>query len=102
MGRTKAKTFKRARGTRESVADPRGLGEYEIAAEFHDLEEGKALCRNVGAIRMVDRLELVNVYIDFGPIRVSRAGRFDLIVFVNGQEVDQLSIAVDDTTTRGR
>ena len=79
-----------------------GQGDYEIAAEFHDLEDGKALCRNVGAFRMGDRLELVNVYFDFGPIAVSHAGRFYLIVFVNGQEVDQLSIAVHDITIGGR
>jgi hypothetical protein len=78
-----------------------GLREYEVAAEFHDLDEGKTLRRNDGKIRMVDRLELVNVYFDFEPIVIHRSGRYDLIVYVNGQQVDQLSFNVEDLTTRG-
>ena len=35
-----------------------GLGEYEFAAEFHDLEEGKTLRRAVGNIREPGRVAL--------------------------------------------
>ena len=78
-----------------------GKGDYEVAAEFHDLEDGQSLCRAVGMIQMIDRLKLVNVHFDFGSIQVTHAGRYDLIVYVNGQAVDQLSFAVEDTTIGG-
>jgi hypothetical protein len=52
-----------------------GLGEYEVAAEFHDLDEGKTLHRNDGKIGMVDRLELVIVYFDFEPIVIPGGAR---------------------------
>ena len=78
-----------------------GLGEYEFAAEFHDLEEGKTLRRAVGNIRMVDKLEMVNIHFNFNPIEIPHSGRYDLIVFANGQEVDQLSFEVLGTTNSG-
>jgi hypothetical protein len=67
-----------------------GHGEYRIAIEIHDLQEGTVLGRAEGApISFPDRTAKLNYFIPVPPLPLAHAGRYDFVVFADGQEIDR-------------
>ena len=72
-----------------------GLGDYEIAAELHDLDGEGPLARVAFPVRLSDRLEKAAVNFPFTPVTYPRFGRYDLVVTANGAPVMELTIDVE-------
>lgn len=66
------------------------LGRYDIIIEIHDLGEDKVIARaNAPGINIPDRLKTVNISIPVPRLPLTHPGKYDLVIFANGQEIDR-------------
>jgi hypothetical protein len=67
-----------------------GIGRCRLTMEIHDLREDEILARmTTPGIKFQKRLGKLNVAIPVSGLALPHAGYFDLVVFVDGQEVDR-------------
>jgi len=67
-----------------------GIGRYEVVVEIHDLQKDKVLARAQGiGIEFADRFTTVNIMMPVPPLPLAHAGKYDLVVLANGQEIDR-------------
>jgi len=67
-----------------------GHGEYRITIEIHDLQADAILGRATGPpINLPDRTAKLNYFIPVPPLPLAHAGRYDFVVFADGQEIDR-------------
>ncbi len=70
-----------------------GIGEYDTSVEFHDLAEDRIIARGKGRpIRFHSRLDPVQEFFVLPPLLIPHAGKYDVVVFANGQEVYQFQL----------
>ncbi len=70
-----------------------GIGEYEIHIEVHDLAEDSAALRTTAVkVSFPDRLAPRKLIFGIPKLPLSHAGRYDVIVFGDGREIDRLQI----------
>ena len=67
-----------------------GTGIYELVVELHDLAEDRVVFRAKGhRISFPDRLTARIVFFSIPPLLLPHAGRYDVVVFGNGNEIDR-------------
>jgi hypothetical protein len=72
-------------------------GRYDFVIEAHDLRDDTVIARASGmGIEIASRLSIVNIVIPVAPLAVSHAGRYDIIVFANGVEIDRQQFNVNE------
>lgn len=83
-------------------------GRYDFVIEVHDLRVDKVIARAPGmGIEIPSRLTFVNIIIPVPPLPISHAGKYDIVVFANGVEIDRQQFTVnevpdgDDTAASG-
>lgn len=67
-----------------------GIGEYDTDVEVHDLSTGQVIFRAHGKrVAFPQRLAPVRVYFSLPALPIPHAGRYDVVVLANGQEIDR-------------
>jgi hypothetical protein len=76
-----------------------GIGRYDVVVEVHDLQEDKVIGRADGiALRFPERLHRQNVIVLVPPLSIHHPGRYDVVVFVDGQEIDRQQFRADEAS----
>lgn len=72
-----------------------GIGRYDVVVEIHDLAKEVVIGRGMApAIEFSERLESMNLIIPVPPLPLKHAGKYDLVVFANAQEIDRQPFTV--------
>jgi hypothetical protein len=68
-----------------------GIGHYQFSVEIRDTDLDQPIARSADLAQAVfkDRTVKQVLIIPIPPLPLPRAGRYDFIVFANGQEVDR-------------
>jgi hypothetical protein len=67
-----------------------GIGRYDINVEVHDLREDRIIAKATGPrVDFPNRLATLQLAIPVPSLPIAHQGRYDLIVFANGREIDR-------------
>jgi hypothetical protein len=74
-----------------------GIGGYRISLEVHDLSDGDVVARaNIVDLVFPERPARMDVIIPDVSVPLPHAGRYDLVLLANGQEIDRQLYEVED------
>jgi hypothetical protein len=76
-----------------------GIGRYPITVEFNDLADGSTIAETkLHDLDFPDRLARIQVTVPVELVRLSQPGRYELVVFVGGQQLasQHFNAEVDD------
>jgi hypothetical protein len=77
-----------------------GIGDYDITVEVHDLAEDRVVLKTrVVRISFADRLMPRKLIFSVPGLPITHAGRYDVIVFGNGKEIDRQQIRATATAS---
>jgi hypothetical protein len=78
-----------------------GIGSYAVSLEVHDLLDGDVAARtHIGDVTFPERPAKMDVIIPDVSVLIPHAGRFDLVLFANGQELDRQFFDVEDANEK--
>lgn len=67
-----------------------GLGRYAVSVHIYDLQSDESLGQaQVAEVDFPDRQSKVHLFLQVAPLQLDHAGRYDLVVLADGQEVDR-------------
>ncbi len=67
-----------------------GTGRYDVTAELVDLRNDKTFARATGMqIEFKTRLDRINVMIPVPQVKLPHDGRYDFVVYANGQVIER-------------
>jgi len=67
-----------------------GIGRYELTLEIQDLAEQRTIARGAGPrIAFPDRVTPLQLSLPIPGLTLMHPGRYDVIVFADGQEIDR-------------
>lgn len=77
-----------------------GIGRYDLTLEIQDLAEQHTIARGVGPrIAFPDRVTPLQLRLQIPALPLKHPGRYDVIVFADGQEIDRqqfVAVAEED------
>jgi hypothetical protein len=76
-----------------------GIGRYSLAVEFMDLADGSTIAgAKLDDLDFPDRLTKIQVMVPFDFVRLSRPGRYEVVVLVDGEPLarQHFDAEVDD------
>jgi hypothetical protein len=72
-----------------------GIGDYDITVQVHDLAEDRVVFKAKALrISFPDRLMPRKLIFSMPGLPITHAGRYDVIVFGNGKEIDRQQIRI--------
>ena len=74
-----------------------GIGAYAVSLEVHDLLDGEVVAKtHIGDLAFPERPAKMDVVIPDVSVLIPHAGRYDLVLFANGHELDRQFFDVED------
>ena len=69
--------------------------DYEIAVEFHDLNDNLLVSRTIGSRALwTEKLSRISIVMPVAPILINHPGEYDLVVLADDQEIDRQRLSV--------
>ena len=79
-----------------------GQGDYSVTAEVQDLDTGNVLAKAQGpTFKLRTRFHTHNVIMQVPPLPVPHEGKYDFVLFANGDEIDRQTMTVEPKQQRG-
>jgi len=74
-----------------------GIGSYAVSLEVRDLLDGEVAARtHIGDVAFPERPAQMDVIVPDVSVLIPHAGRYDLVLFANGQELDRQFFDVEN------
>jgi|ERR1043165_2861325 hypothetical protein len=72
-----------------------GIGRYDITLQIRDLAQDRIIGKGRGLkVFFPDPLSVHEVTLRIPPLPISHSGKYDVIVFANGQEIDRQQFTI--------